>query len=322
MTTGPPALPSVPGMDATIEVTGLRKRFGATLALDGLSFAVRPGQVTGFVGPNGAGKSTTMRIILGLHAADAGRALIGGRTYRSLRYPLRTLGALLDASALHPARSGRNHLLWLAQSQGLGRRRVDEVIEQVGMAAAARRAAGGYSLGMRQRLGIAAALLGDPPAIMLDEPFNGMDPEGIVWLRGFLRALAGEPRAVLVSSHLMSELQGMADHVVVVGRGRVLADRSVADLIAAASGDRVLVRTGSPEAAAAALVAAGAEVTKADQDLLAVRDMAAERIASVLAAGGVPFSELAPHRATLEEAYLHLTGEAVEYRAAAPEVTP
>jgi ABC-2 type transport system ATP-binding protein len=307
--------------DATIEVAGLRKRYGPTTALDGMTFDAVPGRVTGFVGPNGAGKSTTMRIILGLHTADAGQARVGGRPYRSLRFPMRTLGALLDASALHPARSGRNHLLWLAQSQGLARRRVDEVIEQVGMAAASRRAAGGYSLGMRQRLGIAAALLGDPPAIMLDEPFNGMDPEGIVWLRGFLRALAGEQRAVLVSSHLMSELQGMADHVVVVGRGRVIADSSVADLIAAASGDRVLVRTGSPELAAAALAAAGAEVTRASQDLLGVRGMAADRIASVLAAGGVPFSELAPHRATLEEAYFELTGEAVEYRAAPTEVT-
>ena len=308
--------------DATIEVAGLRKRYGSTTALDGVTFAARPGRVTGFVGPNGAGKSTTMRIILGLHTADAGQARVGGRPYRSLRCPLRSLGALLDASALHPARSGRNHLLWLAQSQGLGRRRVDEVIELVGLATASRRAAGGYSLGMRQRLGIAAALLGDPPAIMLDEPFNGMDPEGIMWLRGFLRALAGQQRAVLVSSHLMSELQGMADHVVVVGRGRVIADSSVADLIAAASGDRVLVRTGSPQVAAAALVTAGAEVTQADQDLLGVRGMAAERIAAVLAAGGVPFSELAPHRATLEEAYLNLTGEAVEYRAATTAVTP
>src|SRR5690242_12393898 len=307
--------------DATIEVTGLRKRYGPTTALDGMTFDAVPGRVTGFVGPNGAGKSTTMRIILGLHAADEGRAVIGGRPYRSLRYPLRSLGALLDASALHPARSGRNHLLWLAQSQGLGRRRVDEVIEQVGLASASRRAAGGYSLGMRQRLGIAAALLGDPPAIMLDEPFNGMDPEGIVWLRGFLRALAGEPRAVLVSSHLMSELQGMADHVVVVGRGRVLADRSVADLIAAASGDRMLVRSGSPQSAATALTAAGAEVSQASADLLGVRGMAAERIVAVLAAGGVPFSELKPHRATLEEAYFELTGEAVEYRAGGAEVT-
>jgi ABC-2 type transport system ATP-binding protein len=295
--------------DATIEVAGLRKRYGSTTALDGMTFDAVPGRVTGFVGPNGAGKSTTMRIILGLHTADAGQARIGGRPYRSLRYPLRSLGALLDASALHPARSGRNHLLWLAQSQGLTRRRVDEVIEQVGLASAGRRASGGYSLGMRQRLGIAAALLGDPPAIMLDEPFNGMDPEGIVWLRGFLRALAGE-------------LQDMADHVVVAGRGRVIADCSVADLIAAASGDRVLVRTGSPQVAAAVLAAAGAEVTPAGADLLGVRGMAAERIVAVLAAGGVSFSELAPHRATLEEAYLDLTGKAVEYRAAATEVTP
>ncbi|MEU7874727.1 ATP-binding cassette domain-containing protein [Dactylosporangium sp. NPDC049140] len=327
--------------DATIEVAGLRKRYGATTALDGMTFTAGPGRVTGFVGPNGAGKSTTMRIVLGLHAADAGRALVGGRPYRSLRHPLRHLGALLDAAALHPARTGRNHLLWLARSQGLHRRRVDEVIEQVGLGPASRRAAGGYSLGMRQRLGLAGALLGDPPAIMLDEPFNGMDPEGIVWLRGFLRALAGQQRAVLVSSHLMSELQGMADHVVVVGRGRVIADSGVAELIAAASGDRVRVRTSAPEPAAAALSAAGAEVraaadgevraagagaevrAAADGEVraagaggeLSVRGLPAERVAAVLAAGGVAFSELTPHRATLEEAYFELTRESVEYRA-------
>jgi len=302
--------------DATIEVAGLRKRYGSTTALDGMTFTAGPGRVTGFVGPNGAGKSTTMRIILGLHTADAGRALVGGRPYRSLRSPLRHLGTLLDASALHPARTGKNHLLWLAQSQGLQRRRVDEVLEQVGLGPASRRPAGGYSLGMRQRLGIAAALLADPPAIMLDEPFNGMDPEGIIWLRGFLRARAGQGRAVLVSSHLMSELQGMADHVVVVGRGRVIADSSVAELIAAASGDRVRVRTSAPRPAAAALSTAGAQVTHADTDVLAVRGLAAEQVVAVLTAGGVPFSELAPHRATLEEAYLDLTREAVEYRAA------
>jgi ABC-2 type transport system ATP-binding protein len=303
--------------DATIEVAGLRKRYGSTTALDGMTFTAVPGRVTGFAGPNGAGKSTTMRIILGLHTADAGRALVGGRPYRSLRCPLRYLGALLDASALHPARTGYNHLQWLARSQGLGRRRVDEVIEQVGLVSASRRRAGGYSLGMRQRLGIAAALLGDPPAIMLDEPFNGMDPEGIVWLRGFLRALAGQGRAVLVSSHLMSELQGMADHLVVVGRGRVIADSSVADLIAAASGDRVRVRTSAPRPAAGALSTAGAQVTHVGADVLAVRGLAAEQVVAVLTAAGVPFSELAPHRATLEEAYLDLTRDAVEYRAAA-----
>ncbi len=302
--------------DATIEVDGLRKRYGSTTALDGMTFTAVPGRVTGFVGPNGAGKSTTMRIILGLHAADAGRALVGGRPYRSLRRPLRSLGALLDASALHPARTGRNHLLWLAHSQGLGGGRVDEVIKQLGLGSAARRRAGGYSLGMRQRLGIAAALLGDPPAIMLDEPFNGMDPEGIVWMRGFLRALAGQGRTVLVSSHLMSELQGMADHLVVVGRGRVVADRSVADLIASASEDRVRVRTSAPEPAVTALTAAGAQVTRSDAETLTVRGLAGEQVVAVLTAAGLPFSEIARHRATLEEAYLDLTREAVEYRAA------
>jgi ABC-2 type transport system ATP-binding protein len=308
--------------DATIEVAGLRKRYRSTTALDGMTFTAGPGRVTGFVGPNGAGKSTTMRIILGLHAPDAGQALVGGRPYRSLRCPLRCLGALLDASAVHPARTGRNHLLWLARSQGLGHRRVDEVIERVGLDAAGRRPAGGYSLGMRQRLGIAAALLGDPPMIMLDEPFNGMDPEGIIWLRGFLRALAGQGRAVLVSSHLMSELQGMADQLVVVGRGRVIADSSVAELIAAASGDRVRVRTSMPDAVAAALTIAGADVTDTGAGLLTVRRLAPERVVAVLTAGGLPFSELAPHRATLEEAYLDLTRDAVEYRAAATGVAP
>src|SRR6266566_5640 len=229
-------------MDATIEVTGLSKRFGQTVALDQLSFIVTPGHVTGFVGPNGAGKSTTMRVILGLDKADAGRALIGGQPYRSLRHPLNHVGALLDASALQPSRTGRNHLLWLAHSQGLTARRVDEVIELVGLEAAARRRAGGYSLGMRQRLGIAAALLGDPPVLMLDEPFNGLDPEGIVWMRGFLRSLAAEGRGVLVSSHLMGELQDAATHLVVIGRGRLVADTSVAELIRGASTGRVSLR--------------------------------------------------------------------------------
>jgi ABC-2 type transport system ATP-binding protein len=223
-------------MDTTIAVTGLRKHFGRTLALDGMTFTVPSGQVTGFVGPNGAGKSTTMRVILGLDAAEAGTALVGGRRYASLAHPLRHLGSLLDAAALQPSRTARHHLLWLAHSQGLAARRVDEVIEQAGLASAARRRAGGFSLGMRQRLGIAAAMLGDPPVLMFDEPFNGMDPEGIVWMRGFLRALAGEGRAVLVSSHLMSELEDTADHLVVAGRGRVIADTTIGELIARFSG--------------------------------------------------------------------------------------
>ena len=244
--------------DTTIEVSGLRKRFGPTVALDGMTFTVSPGQVTGFIGPNGAGKSTTMRVILGLDAPDAGHALIGGRPYVSLRDPLTQVGALLDAAALQPSRTGRNHLLWLAHSQGLGARRVDEVIAQAGLQTAARRKAGGYSLGMRQRLGIAAALLGDPPALMFDEPFNGMDPEGIIWMRGFLASLAAEGRAVLVSSHLMSELQDTAGHVVIVGRGKVIADTSVADLLASVSGDRVMLRTAAPAQAAAVLERAAA----------------------------------------------------------------
>jgi ABC-2 type transport system ATP-binding protein len=305
--------------DTTIVVSGLRKRFGSTTALDGMSFTVQPGQVTGFVGPNGAGKSTTMRVILGLDAADEGTALIGGRPYRSLRRPLCHVGSLLDAGALQPSRTARNHLLWLAHSQGLTARRVDAVIEQAGLRAVARRRAGGFSLGMRQRLGIAAALLGDPPALMLDEPFNGMDPEGIVWMRGFLRSLAAQGRAVLVSSHLMSELQDTADHVVVAGRGKVIADASVAQLLAAASGDRVTLRTTAPSAAAV-LAQAGATVTVTGPDTLTVSGLAAGAVVALLSAGAVPFSEVSAHRATLEDAYLELTRDAVEFRAAAPEV--
>jgi ABC-2 type transport system ATP-binding protein len=303
--------------EATIEVTGLRKRFGPTVALDGMSFTVTPGQVTGFVGPNGAGKSTTMRVILGLDAVDEGSALIGGRPYRSLRCPLSHVGALLDAAALQPSRTARNHLLWLAHSQGLTTKRVDEVIEQAGLRKAARRKAGGYSLGMRQRLGIAAALLGDPPVIMLDEPFNGLDPEGIVWMRGFLAGLAGEGRAVLVSSHLMSELQGTAGHLVVVGRGKVIADASVAELLAAVADGRVTLRTTARSEAAMVLEHAGATVALLGRDTLTVSGLAAERVVALLGTSAVPFSEVAAHHATLEEAYMELTRDAVEFRAAA-----
>jgi len=302
-------------MEATIEVTGLHKRFGPTAALDGMSFTVMPGQVTGFVGPNGAGKSTTMRVILGLDAADEGSALVGGRPYRSLRHPLSHVGALLDAAALQPSRSARNHLLWLAHSQGLTAKRVDQVIEQAGLQTAVRRKAGGYSLGMRQRLGIAAALLGDPPVLMLDEPFNGLDPEGIVWMRDFLRALAAQGRAVLVSSHLMSELQDTADHLVVAGRGRVIADASVADLLAAASGDRVTLRTSARSEAMTVLAHAGATVAATDRDTLTVSGLAAERIVALLGESAVPFSEVSAHHASLEEAYMELTRDAVEFRA-------
>jgi ABC-2 type transport system ATP-binding protein len=310
-------------MDATIEVAGLSKRFGQTVALDQLSFTVTPGHVTGFVGPNGAGKSTTMRVILGLDAADAGHALIAGQPYRTLRHPLNHVGALLDASALQPSRTGRNHLLWMAHSQGLTAARVDEVIELVGLGTVARRRAGGYSLGMRQRLGIAAALLGDPPVLMLDEPINGLDPEGIVWMRGFLRALAAEGRALLVSSHLMSELQDTADHLIVIGRGRLIADVRVADLLAAAADGRVTLRTAARSEAMTALARAGATVATSDRDTLTVSGLAAERVVAVLGEKGVPFSEVAPHRATLEEAYMELTRDAVEFHATTgQEVAP
>lgn len=307
---------------AGIVVAGLRKRYGATLALDGMSFTVRPGVVTGLVGPNGAGKSTTMRVVIGLDAVDEGTALIEGKPYHSLRHPLKHVGSLLDAGALHPGRSGRDHLLWLAHAQGLGARRVDQVLEQAGLASAARRKAGGYSLGMRQRLGIAAALLGDPAAVLLDEPFNGMDPEGIVWVRGFLRSLAAQGRAVLVSSHLMSEVQDTADHLVAVGRGKVIADTSVADLIGAASGSSVAVRTTAAPHARAVLVQAGATVAATGRDTLTVSGLAAERVVALLSGGAVPFSEVSAHRATLEEAYLELTRGSVEFRAATPTEVP
>jgi ABC-2 type transport system ATP-binding protein len=303
-------------MQATIEVSGLRKRFGPALALDGMSFTVQPGQVTGFVGPNGAGKSTTMRVILGLDAADEGQATVGGTPYAGLRQPMRVIGSLLDAGALQPSRSARNHLLWLAHSQGLGARRVDEVIEQAGLQGVARRKAGGYSLGMRQRLGIAAAMLGDPAVLMLDEPFNGMDPEGIVWMRGFLRSLAAGGRAVLVSSHLMSELQDTADHLVVVGRGQVIADTTVASLLAAASGDRVTLRTSARPQAKAVLAGEGATVVASGQDVLTISGLTAGQVVTLLAAAAVPFSEVSAHRATLEQAYMELTRQAVEFRPA------
>jgi ABC-2 type transport system ATP-binding protein len=304
-------------MEATIDVTDLRKRYGRTVALDGLSFTVRPGAVTGFVGPNGAGKTTTMRVILGLDAPDEGSALIGGRPYRSLRNPLRHIGSLLDAAALHPSRTGRNHLLWLAYSQGLSAKRVDEVIGQVGLQTAARRKAGGYSLGMQQRLGIAASLLGDPPVLMMDEPFNGMDPEGIVWMRGFLRSLGEEGRAVLVSSHLMSELEDTVGHLVVIGRGRLVVDTTVADLIAAASAGRVSLRTTARTEAMAVLARMGATVAATGPDTVTVSGLAPEHIVTMLGESAVPFSEVSTHRATLEEAYMEATRDAAEFRSAA-----
>ena len=273
--------------------------------------------MTGFVGPNGAGKSTTIRVILGLDAPDEGHALVGGQPYQQLHRPLRHVGALVDAAALQPSRTGRNHLLWMARSQDMPARRVDEVIELVGLASAARRKAGGFSLGMRQRLGIAAAMLGDPSVLILDEPFNGMDPEGIIWIRHFLRSLAAEGRAVLVSSHLMGELQDTADQVVVVGRGKVLADAAVKELLARVSGDQVLLHTPEPAEAIIALEPAGAQIAVTDRDTLAVSGMGAQRVVEVLSRAGVAFSEVTAQRATLEDVYLQLTGGETDYRAAA-----
>jgi ABC-2 type transport system ATP-binding protein len=296
-----------------IEVHGLRKRYGRTVAVDDLSFTVAPGRVTGFVGPNGAGKSTTMRMILGLDAPDQGVALVGGRPYRLLRTPLREVGALLDASAIHPSRRARDHLRWMADSNGLPRQRVDEVLELVGLAAVAGRRGGGFSLGMRQRLGIAGALLGDPPVLMFDEPVNGLDPEGIQWIRGLSRTLAAQGRTVFVSSHLMSELEGSADHLIVIGRGRLIADTSVRELLATASGDRIVLRTARRTDAMTVLANAGATVATTDRDTVTVRGLDGERVAQLLAANAVPFSELAPHRASLEEAYMELTRDSVEF---------
>jgi ABC-2 type transport system ATP-binding protein len=302
-------------MDATIEAHGLTKRYGSTLAVDDLTFTVQPGRVTGFVGPNGAGKSTTMRLILGLDAPDRGTSLVNGRPYASLDVPLREVGALLDARAFHPGRSARAHLRWLAASNGLPRGRVDAVLEVVGLTRVVRRRAGGFSLGMAQRLGIAAALLGDPPVLLFDEPVNGLDPEGIRWIRGFLRSLAAEGRAVLVSSHLMSELEDTADHLIVIGRGRLIADTAVRDLLDAAAGLRFTVRTPQPAALMPLLAEAGAVVSSTDHEALTVSGLDAARIADLAADCGVRVYELSPHRVTLEEAFMDLTRESVDFAA-------
>jgi ABC-2 type transport system ATP-binding protein len=302
-------------MEATIEINGLRKRYGGTVAVDGLSFTVQPGQVTGFVGPNGAGKSTTIRLLLGLDRPDEGTALVGGKRYHELRAPLCQVGALLDASALHPGRSARDHLLWQAHSNGLPGARVDEVLELVGLATVAKRAAGGFSLGMRQRLGIAGALLGDPPVLIFDEPVNGLDPEGVIWIRNLLRRLGEQGRAVLVSSHLMGELEGSADHLVVIGRGRLIANTSVRELLSNASDGRVTLRTGQVREAITVLNQAGATVAATEHDEVTVTGLPVPRIVSLLTEGGVSFSGIAERRPTLEEAYLELTHGSVEFQA-------
>jgi ABC-2 type transport system ATP-binding protein len=306
---------TVEAVELTIETHGLTKRYGKTVAVDSLSLEVQSGRVTGFVGPNGAGKTTTMQLLLGLARADAGEAVIAGRRYSTIERPMAVVGALLDAGAVQPSRSARNHLRWLAQSNGIPAQRADDVLRFVGLAKAARKRVRTFSLGMRQRLGVAAALLGDPPILILDEPAIGLDPEGIHWLREALRAFAAEGRTVFVSSHLMSELEGAADQLIVIGRGRLLADVSVAELIASASDDRVEVVT--PDAAAAMTILAnvGATVISSERDRLTVRGVAAGRVSELLAAHCVPLEGLTSSRATLEEAYFRLTRDAGEHTA-------
>jgi ABC-2 type transport system ATP-binding protein len=296
-------------MQATIETHGLTKRYGPTLALDDLSIAVRPGLVTGFVGPNGAGKSTTMHLLLGLASPHSGEALVDGRPYTTIPCPLTVVGALLDARAFHSSRSAQSHLRWLADSNGIARGRVDEVLRLVGLSKVGRRRAGGFSLGMRQRLGIAGALLGDPPILILDEPTIGLDPEGIQWMRETLRGFAAEGRTVFVSSHHMSELEDTADHLIVIGNGRLLADVSVGELIADASDDRVEIRTPDAQAAMSLLASAGATAVSNGRDSVTAHGMAPHRVAELLATRGVRLDELRSSRATLEDAYFWLTRE-------------
>jgi ABC-2 type transport system ATP-binding protein len=297
-----------------IEVERLSKHFGPVAAVDDLSFTVRPGRVTGFLGPNGAGKTTTMRIILGLAAPTSGRALVGGRRYDGLIRPLREVGSLLDATALHAGRTGWAHLWSIAQSNGIAKPRVTEVLGLTGLESVARRRVGGFSLGMKQRLGIAAALLGDPPVLMFDEPVNGLDPEGIHWIRGFFRELAADGRTVLVSSHLMSEMAQTADHLVIIGRGRLIADVPTAELIESSARRDVLVR--SPRAAELAELIAqrGGTVTRQDDGALVVTGLDAAAIGDLAAGDGIAVHALVPRQASLEDAYLDLTGESTDYR--------
>ncbi|MGW5737307.1 MULTISPECIES: ATP-binding cassette domain-containing protein [Streptomyces] len=300
----------------SIDVQDLTKEFGTTRAVDGLTFTVRPGKVTGFLGPNGAGKSTTMRLVLGLDRPTSGTATVDGRPYADIDEPLHHVGALLDAQAAHGSRTARNHLLALAAANRIPARRVGEVLEEAGLASVAGRRIKTFSLGMRQRLGIAAALLGDPRVVMLDEPSNGLDPEGIIWIRELLRRLAREGRTVLVSSHLMNETATFADHLVVLGRGKLLADTSMPDFIAAHSSPRVRLRTPEGDRLRGLLTDKGYAMTAGDDGRWTVEGAKAEEIGSLAAGHGIPLLELSDERASLEQAYLALTAGATEFAAA------
>jgi ABC-2 type transport system ATP-binding protein len=298
-----------------IEARDLTKRYGDKVAVDNLSFTVEPGTVTGFLGPNGAGKSTTMRLLLGLDRPDAGTATIGGRPYREYVEPLKMVGALLEAKAVHAGRSAANHLLVLAQTQGIARKRVDEVIELVGLADVADKRAGGFSLGMGQRLGLAAALLGDPQVLMLDEPVNGLDPEGIVWIRNLLKYFASQGRTVFVSSHLMNEMAVTADHLIVIGRGKLVANCTTQEFIEGHSEHTVLVQSPDSNKLRAAVIAAGGRATEAADDEFTVRDLPAPRIGELAAHDGCVLYQLVTQHASLEEAFMELTRDSTEYNA-------
>jgi ABC-2 type transport system ATP-binding protein len=303
-----------------IDVRGVTKRYGEKVAVDDLTFEVQPGIVTGFLGPNGAGKSTTMRLILGLDAPTSGTVRVNGCSYRDLTAPLHEIGAMLEAHAIHTGRSAYNHLLALAQTHGIPRSRVDEVIELVGLREVARKRVGSFSLGMGQRLGVAAALLGDPATVILDEPANGLDPEGIHWIRNLLKGLAAEGRTVFLSSHLMSEMAQTADHLIVIGRGRLIADTSVAEFVRRASSDAdVLVRTSQAAELRDALLRRAAKVQSLGQGLLDVSGLTGEQIGEIALQERIVISELTPQQASLEEAFMSLTGDSVEYRASAVE---
>jgi ABC-2 type transport system ATP-binding protein len=297
-----------------IEARNLTKHYGRNIAVDDLTFTVQPGRVTGFLGPNGAGKSTTMRLILGLDAPTAGRVTVNGRPFAAHARPLHEVGALLEARAIHTGRTARNHLLAMAATAGIGPRRVDEVISMVGLAEVAGRRAGTFSLGMGQRLGIASALLADPQILLLDEPINGLDPDGIRWVRALLRDLADEGRAVFVSSHLMSEMALTADHVIVVGGGRLLRDQPMAEFIAEASAEIVRVRSPESDRLARQLGGPGVTVRNVDEGVLEVEGLSSEQVGATATAAGVTLSELSSKTASLEEAYMALTENSVDYR--------
>jgi len=315
-----------------IEARGLTKRYGSTVAVDGLSFTIRPGVVTGFLGPNGAGKTTTMRLILGLDYPSGGTVTVNGRPYQQLASPMHEVGALLEAGAVHGGRSAYNHLLCLAQANDIPRRRVAEVLGIVGLGDVAKERSKGFSLGMSQRLGIAAALLGDPQILLFDEPVNGLDPEGILWIRTLMRSLAAEGRTVLVSSHLMSEMEHTADHLLVVGRGKLIADCGMAEFIARSSGQVVLVRTPQPGALARAVTAAGASVrdtgaagisaAASGPAELEVSRLTEVRVGDIAFANGIRLHHLATSRVSLEQAFMELTSDSVEYHAGVPADQP